>query len=767
MWRKSITGLLLLLPILISAQVGTLKGSVQAEDSGHYLVGANVLIKGTNIGTSTGLDGFFLLPLPEEEVEIIISYIGYHSQEFKLETGQRRLYTKLAPGANTPGTPVTVYAPGPRVQPDIPAPVQMINNRELLERDQGLNITPALNRVTGVYMHSGALNTNRITIRGVGNRSPFATAKIRAYLDEIPLTTGVGETTIEDIDLSLLQQVQVWKGPTGSIYGAGLGGMISLQTSEMNRGDKGALSVSGSFGSYGLVRNVNQFKWVDGQQKLSVGLNINYTHSDGYRENNEYDRFSLAAIGKFKPNPYNEFTFFINHIDLKAFIPSSLNREDFENDPRKAAFTWGRVMGFEDYRKQLIGLSQESKVRVKGRTIGLKLTNSIFATSRDAYESRPFNILRENSQALGFRSLVKFDKGRGYSFNAGIEYFRELYDWQTYETDNGTLDTLLSDNQEVRKYYNLFVEATFEFAKRFEAVLGVNYNKTRYNYQDFFVRNGDNSGNFAFEGILSPRLGLRYEIKQGSMLFASVSHGFSPPTLEETLTPDGARNPEIRPERGWNFELGVRNSRAYGLSYDISVFSMQVRDLLVARRTADDQFIGINAGKTRHNGLEAFVHYRKDLGQMEISPFLGYTFSDFKFTEFIDDSNDYSGNELTGTAPHIVQAGVDLNFKFGLYGNVNFQFVDAMPMRDDNSVYSDAFTVFNTKLGYRRQLGRRFSLDLHAGINNFLDEKYASMILINAASFGGNAPRYYYPGLPRNYFGGISLKYIFNASGLN
>ena len=43
------------------------------------------------------------------------------------------------------------------------------------------------------------------------------------------------------------------------------------------------------------------------------------------------------------------------------------------------------------------------------------------------------------------------------------------------------------------------------------------------------------------------------------------------------------------------------------------------------------------------------------------------------------------------------------------------------------------------------------------GINNFTDKKYASSILINASGFGNSEPRFYYPAMPRNWFGGGKL----------
>ena len=49
----------------------------------------------------------------------------------------------------------------------------------------------------------------------------------------------------------------------------------------------------------------------------------------------------------------------------------------------------------------------------------------------------------------------------------------------------------------------------------------------------------------------------------------------------------------------------------------------------------------------------------------------------------------------------------------------------------------------------------------YLGVDNIFDKAYASQILINAPGFGGNAPRYYYPGNPINYYTGININYNF------
>jgi len=725
-------------------------GKVIDAETQKPLFGATIIGVGTSRGATTDSEGLFELKTQAAELEI--SFVGYATEKIPLKKPGDFLEVKLTPTQLLGVEPIVVESP---IDFSRPSPVFHIP-LENLQRDNQVSIAPALNRTPGLYMHSGALNTNRITIRGIGSRSPFATTKIRAYLDDIPLTSGIGETTIEDIDLSLIDEVTIWKGPTASIYGAGLGGMIHLKTKNKIGYEPTALSSSLSVGSYGLVRNVDDFTYRSSDSRVNLNLNYNNTHSDGYRANNEYDRESLTFLGQIQANDKSSFTFLVNYIDLKAFIPSSLSRKDFDNNPRKAAFGWAKVKGFEDTEKLLAGISYSFHFNKKFSNY-----TSLFTSFRNSFESRPFNILKENSTAVGARTRFEFaifKKGLERKISLGGEFFNENFDWSTFETNDGILDTLLSDNEETRRYFNLFAEAKFDFTSHLFLETGLNLNSTRYDLTDLFTKDKiDFSGQRHFEAIVSPRLNFGYRVKS-TLLFTTVSHGFSAPTLEETLMPDGLVNPDIQPERGWNFEAGNRGRILSGhLQYELSVFSMHIKDLLVTRRTTEDQFFGINAGKTTHNGLELFVKYALD--NLPISFFTTYAYSHFRFDEFIDGDKDFSGNKLTGTAPHILNAGLDFKSDFGFYGNLNYQFVAAMPITDDNSIFSDSYQLMNAKLGFKKAFAKKWSLDLYAGINNLWNEKYASMLLINARGFGGNAPRYFYPGLPRNYYGGLSLKF--------
>ncbi len=183
---------------------------------------------------------------------------------------------------------------------------------------------------------------------------------------------------------------------------------------------------------------------------------------------------------------------------------------------------------------------------------------------------------------------------------------------------------------------------------------------------------------------------------------------------------------------------------------------------MVARRTGNDEFIGVNAGKTQHDGLEIALNYQwLKKHTYSVNVYTNYTLNNFVFKEFVDDNNNYSGNDLTGVPKSIFNAGLDFTSNIGFYGNINFQYVSSMPMNDSNSLFSDSYKLTNMKFGYLININKKLNFKVYLGINNIFDEAYASQILINASGFGGSAPRYYYPGNPVNYYSGLNLNYRF------
>jgi len=644
--------------------------------------------------------------------------------------------------------------------------IEVLSKKEI-NRGNDINISQVLNRTPGVFVQSGALNTNRLTIRGIGSRNLFGTSKIRAYFKDIPLTNGSGETTIEDFELGAISRVEIVKGATSSIHGAGLGGAIHLMPQNAYLNEM-AINSQLTIGSFGLVKSTLNFN--QGSTKHSFRGVYSNTHSDGYRDNNEYDRQTFTLSTNHFINDANDISILASYVDLKAFIPSSLNENTFLNTPTDAAFTWGEAKGFEDSKRGILGVSWDHRY-----TDNLKQVTSLFTSFRDAYEPRPFNILTENTFAYGIRSRLLgktklFNKSLNYTF--GGEYFNDRYKsgtfqnlYQDFPLGNGSVEGIrLSNFKENRSYYNLFFETNYELSQKATIVIGINYNKTSYDLEDRFPvtdTNPDQSGDFSFSSILSPKIGFSYLASKNISLYSNVGKGFSPIALAETLLPDGQINTNLKPETGWNYEVGTRGGLFKNkLQFNLAIYRLDIKNLVVSRRVADDQFIGVNAGKTRHDGLELGLNYKLvDKNLVKLSTFMNYTLNNFKFKDFMDEDNDFSGNDLTGVPSEIFNAGIDVITEFGVYGNMNFQHVGSQPITDNNSLYSNTYNLTNLKFGYERSLLKKLTLNIFFGLDNVFKEVYASQILINASSFGGKAPRYFYPGNPRNYYTGLNIKY--------
>jgi len=629
------------------------------------------------------------------------------------------------------------------------------------ERFNPTDIPSAINQISGVYILSGAINTNRITIRGIGARTPYGTNKLRMYFNGIPVTNGTGSSTIEAYDFENLGAVEVIKGPKGTAYGSNLGGAILLDT-KASVEDKTLLINSFTMGSYNMLKDNLTFS--HSEDGFNLSLSYNHLETDGYRQNSQFQRDGLLLNTRFRTGQKSSVALLVNYIDYTAHIPSSINQADFEEDPTRAASNWLAAQGYEANKYILTGLSHTYQFSEQ-----LQNTTSIFYTYLDHYEPRPFNILDEFTNGYGLRTRFAGTWGKA-DFTFGAEFYRDEYHWGTFENlyeennGNGSLaGAQLSDNIEFRRQFNLFGTLTYPITTKFSAQLGLTLNKTHYDFRDLFNQGEANaSAERDFDAILLPNLGLNYQLKNGK-IYANISRGFSNPSLEETLTPSGVINPGIAQETGANYELGTEWSLFNkSLSTNITLYRMNVKNLLVAQRVGEDQYIGRNTGETRHQGLELDLQYQEQLSRtLTFSPYLSYTLNDHSFVDFVDGDNDYSGNPLTGVPKHRLSSGIDLRHTNGLLLNLTHQFVDEIPLTDANSISSDSFNVFHAKLGYRTSLSSHISLGLNAGINNIFDTNYAQSVLINAVGFGGAQPRYYYPGNARNYFGGVQLNYVF------
>jgi len=716
-----------------------------------------LIISGNQLLTRTDVQGTFTLPGSGVKDTATFRRLGYHTRQVVLESADTLLSVHLVPQSGDVGN-VVVKAYGTRDRGfDAPGPLNTLHSLDIQNLSTG-SPTPVMNSLPGLYMHSGAKNTNRITIRGIGSRSQYTTTKLKAYLNGIPLTSGVGETTLEDLDLNLVDRITVLKGPSSSIHGAALGGTILYRMGPPS--DRGVTaSQDMKIGSYRMLQNATHLAWKG--KRTSLRLAYDKNRDNGFRQNDNYNRDALTSMVHHQLSPQVGLTYLGRYHRLKAYIPSSLDQQTYTGSPTQAADNWNAVNGHESYRKMLHGLSVDVDF-----SDALRNETSLFLKTYDGEEVRPFNILDDQTLTTGMRSLFEWNRKIGnihLTAEAGYELFHEAYEWQIYQTlEKGQWGGLINENRQRRIQHNLFSALSFRWNK-LGINIGANLNRTAYRYEDLNADSLNLSDQKNYQWIPSPRASLTWSMSEHLMAFATLSHGFSAPSYEETLNAQGFVDGSIQPETGWNRELGFRaRSGSNRWLFKFSGYSIAVRNLLVTKRLAEDRFRKINAGQTRHNGLEVLGRVKwldHPLVHSELD--VSYTLTDYRFRDFTDEGNDYSGNRLPGIPKHKLFLNLQAGFPGGLYLQAHWLGVNQMPMNDANSLYSDPYSRLNLKAGIRRSLSSQWSLHLYGGIRNVTDNHYASMILINAPSFGGAPPRYYYPAEPRSYFGGVSFRYAF------
>lgn len=221
-------GVLLLFLVTASpmfAQSGSLEVSgTVTEVNGEPLVGVNVSIQGTTIGTSTDMNGEYTLSVPETDVVLLFSYIGFEQQ--LIEVNGRSTIDVVLRLDTTQLDDLVVVGYGTQRRSDITGSVGIVTNTEL-EQPTFNTLQSLRGKVAGVniFTNSGSpTGSNRVVIRGVGT--------INASTNPLYVVDGVVMENIDYINPNDIQSIEVLKDASSTaIYGArGANGVILITT---------------------------------------------------------------------------------------------------------------------------------------------------------------------------------------------------------------------------------------------------------------------------------------------------------------------------------------------------------------------------------------------------------------------------------------------------------------------------------------------------------------------------------------------------------
>jgi TonB-linked SusC/RagA family outer membrane protein len=252
------------------AQNLTVGGVVVDKKTGDPLIGATVMQKGTSNGTVTDLDGKFTFVMPTGTT-LIISYVGYTSQEFVIKENNQLRIQLVSNTENLEEVVVVGY--GTQKVKDMTAPISTVKGSELTKQTQSNAMSAMQGKMAGVQVvNSGVPGQGPdVKIRGLGS--------IGDYGNPLYVVDGVFVENIDFLSSSDIEDLTVLKDASAAaIYGVRAANGVVLVTTKKGKMDQVNVSYDGYVG-YSLP--VNVVKLANKDQYVSM-LNSANVNTQGY-----------------------------------------------------------------------------------------------------------------------------------------------------------------------------------------------------------------------------------------------------------------------------------------------------------------------------------------------------------------------------------------------------------------------------------------------------------------------------------------------------
>lgn len=639
----------------------------------------------------------------------------------------------------------------------VPASLTILNQKDL-NRFTNVSLVPVFNLIPGVRMEERSPGSYRLSIRGSLIRSPFGVRNIKVYWKDMPITDAGGNTYINLLDLNSIGRIEVIKGPAGSIYGAGTGGVVNF--AGMYLGDSvtngGFVQISG--GSYQAKNGSAAWQYNRSQSQIQVFQS--YYSADGYRRNSGMKRAVTQLQGKWKIDPGKSLECLAVYADLNYRTPGGLTLAQFRADPQQARPATSTLPSAE---------TQQAGIRNKTLFTGLTYTaqlNSnwqqiaslIFSHSNFVnpfitnYETRV-----ESNFALRLKWIYEREwNGLKWNYIIGAESIQGWHQIDSSGNLRGISVGLKARDQVSANHSFLFTQSQFSFHNKIVLNGGLSINSYEYDLER--VQPISYRIHPHFRPSILPRISVLVNLLPSIILHTSLSRGYSSPTIAEIRPSGGGFYTSLQAEKGWNLEVGARGN--FGRSrfrYDLSLFRFVLRDAIVRKVNGNGSEYFENAGSIAQNGLELWMDgllLQRSNGLLRFWRITSSSsFSRFTFLRYETVGGDYSGNQLTGVPSEVFNIGVDFGLNNGFYHQVNFSYNSALPLTDANDAWADQYRLLQARLGWKKNWGKRkFKTDLFISGDNLLNESYSLGNDINA--FG---KRYFNPAPLANWMLGIKL----------
>ncbi len=626
------------------------------------------------------------------------------------------------------------------------------------DRVNKTSLVHSFNSVAGVRMEERSPGSYRLNIRGSSLRSPFGVRNIKVYWNDIPITDPAGNTYFNQFAWNNFSSIEVFKGPAGSLYGAGTGGLVLMNNFD-NWQPGASLELMG--GSYNLKNIFASARF--GKNENRNQLTYAHNKSDGYRIQTNMRRDNLSWQSQLKVSDKQQLTASLLFSDMYYQTPGALTLAEYNNDPKAARPAAG---GFPS------AVAARAAIWQKNITAGFsnqyrfnehfKNSSTIYGSYAEVKNAAVRNYERRKEPQFGGRTVFTYNKQQGntiWQWVAGAEFQQGFFNTQVADNRNGNPDTLRTNDDINNKTYNIFAQGDVAVNEKWFITAGLSLTKTKVDFSRLSIFPVLTQSR-TYQNELAPRISLLRKINADLALLATVSRGFSPPTIAELLPSTGIISTELEAEQGWNYEMTIRYALFRSkLRLEATGFYFRLNEALVQRRDLSGADFFVNAGDVKQKGIELHADYTLAPTHSPLIDYLAirgaYSYNHFRYGSFIKGSDDFSGKTVPSVPQNIFSLLADLQLKNGLYSNATFYAASRIFLNDANTAVANAYQLLGWRIGWKKTIKQQHLLNLYAGADNLLDEKYSLGNDINAA-----ANRFYNAAPRRNYYVGIAFQWL-------
>jgi len=732
--------LFLLITFQVLPQLKKINGFVKDSEAKTFLQFANVLIKGTNIGTTTDELGRFSLTANYNDTDtLLVSFVGFKTSIIKLSELNSDLFIVELQKIYLPSQTILIEASVGK-KGFTPISFDKISKEEI-QKDYIVQDIPnylSLLPSTTFYSENGnGIGYNYISIRGFDQRR--ISVSINGIPQNDPEDHNVYWLDFPDL-LASTELIQVQRGSGSGVVGyPAIGGSINIITSPFS--EKPKFDLSASYGSYNTRKYSASFSSGLLNNKYSIYTKLSQILSSGYRNLSwsKLNSFHLSVV-RYDDKLTSQLNFYGGPISdglaytgiAKFAVKDKGKRKDnysyWESDESGYTYTLDRRPDeIENFSQPHFELLNEYQLNDK-----IKLNSALFLVLGSGFfdYDGSWSVFYDDYFRLKLNGFDSTMIPTNALIRAQVE--NKQYGWIprfSFEHENGQLilggefrvhrsdhwgninyaENLPAGVTKDYQYYFYngakdiiggFIHESFNLTDKINLLgeLQLAYHQYRINNEKFLANDFTVNGLF-----LNPRVGINYKFNEHQNVFISLARVTREPRLKNyydaaessageipqfELNPDGTFNfnsPLVKPETMNDFELGTSFANDY-LVLNLNLYYMLFENEIVKNGKVDrfGQPITGNVDQTTHIGAEISAVF-KLLNGLEIFGNASYSKNEITTGKyFINDTEsiDISENSISGFPEFLSNIGVQYNLK-SLFLKLNAKYV--------GKFYSDNF----------------------------------------------------------------------------